>query len=158
MRTLMVALLLLALSAGCGVQSFRLVDAQTGLPLDGVQAERLHGSLQASKLPLVLHDVLDPVESQNSDATGRVAFQSSGTKFMFNPTAKNQTSPYGEAYVTAGLSGVKICYPNEHREITVKPVAGVVQVPLYNRRPRIHEQPAEHVARDDRERDAAAAK
>jgi hypothetical protein len=155
----MVVLLLLSLLPGCmGVQTFRLVDAQSGLPLDGVQGERLHGSIQASQVPLVLHNVLDPVESQNSDAAGRVAFQASGTKFMFNPTAKNQMSAYGEAYVTAGWSGVKICYPTEHREISVKPVAGVVEVPLRNRRPVAHAQPAEYLAPANREKDAAAAK
>jgi len=133
MRTLISGLLLLSLLTGCArFQTVRIVDAQSGRPLEGVQVERLQGSVRPSAIPLVLFNSLTPVERQTTDAAGSITFQESGTQVMCNPSSRNPA--YGRAYVTAGWTGAKICYPDEYREISVKPVAGVVEVPLPNRR------------------------
>ena len=133
MRTLLPSLLLLGLLSGCArFQTLRVVDAQSGQPLDGVRVERLHGSLRPSAMPLVLLNTVSPVERKMTDDSGSVTFEKAGTQVMCNPDFMNPA--YGRAYVTATWSGAKICYPDEYREISVKPVAGVVEIPLRNRR------------------------
>ena len=129
MRTFVPTLLLLLLLSGCArLQTFRVVDAQSGQPLDGVQAERLDGSVRPSAVPLVLADTLSPVERQASDPSGAVNFKKAGAQFAFNP--RSNSPGYGRAFVAATWSGVKIRYPDEHREVPVKPIDGVVEVPL----------------------------
>ena len=76
MRKFAPGLLLLGLLWGCSpLQNFRVVDAQTGQPVDGVQIERLHAGLQPSAMPFVLLKTLDPVEKKTTDASGSAAFQ-----------------------------------------------------------------------------------
>ncbi|MGD0898814.1 MAG: hypothetical protein ABR915_13335, partial [Thermoguttaceae bacterium] len=109
MRLLVTGILLLFMLPGCArLQTFRVVDAQSGQPVDGVRAERLEGSIQASELPLVLLDSLSPVEKGATNASGAMTFEKTGTKFWFNPSAKNPA--YGQAYVTATWAGARICY------------------------------------------------
>jgi len=136
MRTFVIVILgvlpVLCFSGCTRLQAVRVVDAQSGRPLEGVHVERLQSSVRPSPMPLVLYDALSPVERQVTDASGATAFKEPGTKVMCNPSMKNPA--YGRAYVKSGLSGVTICYPDEYREITVKPVDGVVEVPLSARR------------------------
>ncbi len=80
-----------------------------------------------------MFDNLSPVERQVTDSSGAIKFKESGTKVMCNPSSKN--AAYGRAYVIAGWTGVKIRYPDEYREISVRPIDGVVEIPLPNRRP-----------------------
>jgi hypothetical protein len=129
MRTFVPTLVLLLLLSGCArLQTFRVVDAQSGQPLDGVQAERLDGSVRPSAIPLVLADTLSPVERQAADPSGAVNFKKAGSQFAFNPRSGNPG--YGRAFVAATWSGVKIRYPDEQREVPIKPIDGVVEVPL----------------------------
>jgi hypothetical protein len=132
MRSLVSAVLLLSIVSGCAqIQTFRVVDAQSGQPVESVRGERLQGSIRASELPLVLLDSLSPVEAASTNASGSMAFEKAGTKFWFNPSSKNPA--YGQAYVTATWSGATIHYPDECRDISVKAVNGVVEVPLPSR-------------------------
>jgi hypothetical protein len=132
MRSPIAILLLLFILPGCTrLQTFRVVDARSGEPLDGVQGERLEGSLRPSKIPLILENRLSPDEAQTSNASGSIAFEKPGAKFMFNPSSKNPE--YSEACVTTSPSGAKILYPDEYREISVKPSKGVVEIPLRSR-------------------------
>jgi hypothetical protein len=78
-----------------------------------------------------LLDSLSPVEKGTTNTSGAMTFEKTGTKFWFNPSAKNPA--YGQAYVTATWAGARICYPDECREILVKPIGGVVEVPLPSR-------------------------
>lgn len=129
MRSLSYLLLLACLSGCARYQSFRVLDAQSGRPIDGVQAERLEGSLQLSPMPFVLLDSVSPVERQNSDSSGTVKFKKAGKKFAFN--LQSGTPGFDRAYVVGSGSGVKIVYPDQRREIRVKAVDGVVEVPLH---------------------------
>ena len=132
MRTLISGMLPLVLAGGCSrIQTFRVVDAKTGQPLDGVRAERLEGSIRPSSMPFVLFDQVAPIETKNTDATGAVAFQQPGQKFMINPSSKDPS--HNQAYVVATHSGAKIIYPAEHREFTVQARDGVVEIPLESR-------------------------
>lgn len=116
--------------SGCArYQSFRVLDAQSGKPIDGVQAERLEGDLKLSRMPFVLLDSVSPVERQNSDASGTVKFKKAGQKFAFN--LQSGMPGFDRAYVVGSGSGVKIVYPDERREVHVKPVDGVVEIPLH---------------------------
>ena len=152
MRLLVSGLLLLFLVAGCSrLQTFRVVDAQSGQPLDGVRAERLEGHLQTSEIPLVLLDAMSPVEAHATDASGSVVFQGPGAKFMVNPSSKNPS--YNQAYVTATWSGAKVLYPAEHREISVKARDGVVEIPLLSRILDAPPQAHEAAHRDDPKED-----
>ena len=133
MRTLTAALVLLLVLSGCSpLQTIRVVDSQTGKPIEGVQVERLHAKVEASEIPLVLFDSLSPVEKQVTDGSGVATFQEAGNKAMLNPDSKNPE--YGKAYVTASWFGTKIRYPDDYREISAKPVGGVLEVPLPRRR------------------------
>ncbi len=130
MRPLLSGLMLLAMFSGCArYQSFRVLDAQTRQPLDGVQTERLEGSIQLSPMPFVLLDSLSPVERKNSDASGTVKFGKRGKKFAFNPQSGNPG--FDRAYVVGTWSGAKILYPDQMNEVHVKAVDGVVEVPLH---------------------------
>jgi hypothetical protein len=129
MRNLLPSLLLLLFACGCArTQTFRVVDSQSGRPLDGVQSERLEGKVRPSAMPLVLLNDLSPVEHGTTDSSGVVKFQKPGKEFAFNPTSKNPEC--GRAYVASTWSGATIRYPDEHREVAVKPIDGVIEVPL----------------------------
>ena len=117
------------LGSGCaGLQSFRVVDAQSGLPVAGIEAERLSGSVRASPVPFLLMNMLSPVERKPSDSSGAVAFETSGKHFAVNP--RSTAAGYGRAYVTATWSGATINYPDEHRQVEVRPINGMIEVPL----------------------------
>jgi hypothetical protein len=132
MRVILAASLLVLSFAGCSqMQIFRVVDGQSRQPLDGIRGERLVGKIETSEIPLVLINAQTPVESRESDKTGALTFKQSGAHFMLNPNSKNAL--YGQAYVTATWSGATICYPEEHREISVPRVDGVVEIPLPTR-------------------------
>jgi len=125
----MPCLLLLALTSGCArFQTFRVVDSQSGRPVSGIQAERLDASLRPSAMPLVILDEMSPVERGSSDTSGVVKFEKPGKQFAFNPCSQNPAC--GRAYAAATWSGVKIRYPDENREVLVKPINGIVEVPL----------------------------
>jgi hypothetical protein len=89
-----------------------------------VKVERLVGSLKLDPVPFFLQDAMSLVESRITDGSGSVTFHETGKKFMVNPQSKNQ------AYVTATLSGAKVCYPAECREISVPRAGKVVAIPL----------------------------
>ena len=132
MRKIISGLALLLLLCGCTrLQTFRVVDSQSGQPIEGVQVERLHGSVKPSAMPFVLLDSVSPVEKQTTDSSGMSRFKESGTQAMLNPDSKNPA--YGKAYVSTSWSGVKVIYPDEYREISVTPVDGVVEIPLPSR-------------------------
>ena len=141
----MLRLALLLLLCGCTrLQTFRVVDSQSGQPIEGVQVERLHSSIQPSAMPLVLLKSLSPVEKEVTDSSGMSKFKESGTQAMLNPDSKNPA--YGKAYVSTTWTGVKVIYPDEYREISVKPVNGVVEIPLpsrYKAKPTKHRQIAD---------------
>jgi hypothetical protein len=127
-------LLLLSLASGCAsLQSFRVVDAQTGQPLEEIKAERLKGNVHFSAIPLVMLDDLAPVERRATDASGAIKFEQAGSQFAFNPSSSH--AGYGAAFVTATSSGIVIRYPEERpcRTISVMPINGVVDVPLRRR-------------------------
>jgi hypothetical protein len=131
--TQLVSSLLLAITlSGCTAQqTFRVVDATSGEPLGDVRVERLQGSYRSSGLPFVVLNELSPAEKQTTNESGSVTFQKSGSKFMVNPSHTNPA--YYDAYVTATLSGVKVCYPAEHREFPVARQDGTVNIPLQRR-------------------------
>jgi hypothetical protein len=131
MRTIVAGLLLCLLTGCTTAPAFRVVDAQSHLPLDGIQGERLEAHTEFSKVPFVLLHSMAPVESQTTSTNGAIAFKQTGSEFMFNPSNKN--AAYGSAYVTVGWSGTKIVFPDECREISATPVNGVVEIPLRSR-------------------------
>jgi hypothetical protein len=121
------------LLSGCTqLQTFRVVDSQSGQPIEGVQVERLRSSIEPSSMPFVLFKSLSPVEKQTTDESGVSTFKEPGTQAILNPDGKNPA--YNKAYVTTTWSGVKVLYPDDYREISVKPVDGVVEIPLPSRR------------------------
>jgi hypothetical protein len=124
------ALLLLSLSGCARLQTMRVVD-QSGQPVNEVQVERLQGGIKPSPMPFVLVNSLTPAEKKSTDKAGSVAFDKAGKQFMVNPSSKN--SAYGSAFVTVTLTGAKVCYPAESREISVSAVDGVIEIPLPNR-------------------------
>jgi hypothetical protein len=132
MQRTMSRLALLLLLCGCTrLQTFRVVDSQSGQPIEGVQVERLNSSIQPSAMPFVLLKSLSPVEKEVTDSSGMSRFKESGTQAMLNPDSKN--AAYGKAYVSTSWSGVKVLYPDDYRQISVTPVDGVVEIPLPSR-------------------------
>ena len=105
---------------------------ESSLPIEGIEAERLSGSIQLSPAPFVLLDSLSPVERKPTDEGGKVAFESSGKDFAVNP--RSTTPGYSRAYVTATWSGAKIVYPDERREQDVRPINGIVDIPIRRKR------------------------
>ena len=54
------------------------------------------------------------------------------------------------------MTGVKVCYPDECREIAVKPVGGVLEIPLESRRPGLPSPISRGMGLDDFESDRSA--
>jgi hypothetical protein len=127
-KTISGLILFLTLSGCTRLQTFRVVDSQSGQPIEGVQVERLHGSVKPSAMPFVLVNSLSPVEKELTDSSGMSSFKESGTQAILNPDSKNPA--YGKAYVSTSWTGVKVLYPDDYREISVTPVNGVVEIPL----------------------------
>ncbi len=131
MRTLTSVFLLLVLTGCTQLQTIRVVDSQTGKPIQGVRVERLNSKVEPSAMPLVLLDSLTPAEKAVTNESGEARFKEAGNKAMLNPDGRDPT--YGKAYVCVSWWGVKVRYPDEYREISVSPVNGVVEVPLPKR-------------------------
>jgi hypothetical protein len=83
-------LLCAVVASGCASQqTLRVVDAQSGEPLDEVRVERLEGSYKPSAIPFVVVNELSPSEKQATNKSGTVTFKTSGDKFMVNPSRDN---------------------------------------------------------------------
>jgi hypothetical protein len=131
-KQLISSLLSAAILSGCASpQTFRVVDAKSGDPLGDVRVERLEGGYRPSSMPFVVFYELSPVEKQTTNESGSVTFQKSGSELMVNPSGRNPV--YNRAYVKATWSGVKVCYPSEHREFSVTRKDGVIEIPLQRR-------------------------
>ena len=97
MQRTMSRLALLLLLCGCTrLQTFRVVDSQSGQPIEGVQVERLHGGIAPAPCRSSCWIRSSPVEKQVTDASGVSTFKESGTKAMLNPDSE------GPAYGKAG--------------------------------------------------------
>lgn len=117
---------------GCASQqTFRVVDDKSGQPLKDLRVERLEGGYSPSSTPFVVLNELSPAEKLDTNESGSVTFQKSGSKFMVNPSHANPG--YTDAYVTATWSGATVCYPAEHREFSVARKDGVLEIPLRRR-------------------------
>lgn len=96
---------LVCLAAGCATartSHLRVIDAETGQPLPGVQGDRLAFMWQPAMPGLIPVAIPFPLESVTSDASGRVVFAEQGTDFAF------QKEGYDRVQIAGTLRGFKI--------------------------------------------------
>jgi hypothetical protein len=114
------------LVAGCTTvhtSELRVVDAATGQPLPGVQAERLGSMLQPAMPGIFPVRISFPVETVTSDSSGLVQFQEQGADFTLEKEGYERTRIIGT------LSGFKEKDSRDSPYFALEQ-GGNVQVPL----------------------------
>ena len=115
-------------------QTYRVVDAQSGRAHRGAASGAAGRKRAAQAMPFVLYRLALSCRRADDRCRGHGHVQGGRRE-------SDVQSEFQERDLRASLRdcragpGVKICYPDEYREISVKPVGGVVEIPLPNRRP-----------------------
>ncbi len=125
MRKPLLAILwcVLPLCACARVQTFRVVDAETGQPVHGVQAERFADVARATT-PGIAEPLSLPVEVSSTNIGGVATFRGSGQQFSLRKEGYEQVS------LRSTMNGVVVRYERTGEEIPAERVEGMTYVPL----------------------------
>jgi hypothetical protein len=117
------------LAMGCATartSRLRVVDAFTGQPLSGVQAERLGFMVQPAMPGIIPVSVPFPLETSTSDSSGWVEFREQGADFAL------EKEGYEWTHITATLRGFRVRHSRDSPNLALQE-DGSVQVPLKKR-------------------------
>ena len=109
---------------GCArVQTFRVVDAQTGQPIHGVQVERIANVARSgrSTLPEALNL---PVEVSSTNAAGMATFNGPAEQFVLKKDG------YEVAQAETTFTGIQVRYEGKGPEVSAQRIEGIPHIAL----------------------------